>query len=164
MSFWRREDPLLKRADMLVHAANINAISMFTPNLDEHPCLGAVNSENWDFVLTVAGVFTAVVRIGSLRLEEAREQKLMDKISEHCIKWNAEKALPALNDCRSFVDKNIDALTAAGHEHGSVFFDALGLWIIWNVFGRAPQTDEERKLVHVVGSETAHTFYNWWHG
>ncbi len=48
--------PLLERADILVQSANINGISMFTPLLDQFSFLRETDPENWDFILTVAGV------------------------------------------------------------------------------------------------------------
>ena len=64
MSFFRRllgerQDPLLERAGTLVQAAHINAVGMFTPLLERFPSLQRVDTEQWDFVLTVAGVFMA---------------------------------------------------------------------------------------------------------
>lgn len=156
------DDPLLERADTLVQSANISAISMFTPMLDEYPCLRAAKPEDWDYNLTIAGVFMAATRLRNLRLGEAREQKLMDKVHERFTQWDAKNAGRAFEDCKSFFDKNYDALRNAGHEPRFIASDTIGLWIVWNVFGRAPQTDDERKLVRVIGAMTTHAFFDWW--
>lgn len=63
-------DSLLKSAKTLVDAANINAVSMFTPLLDQFSILRKVDVEHWDFILTVAGVFVATIRVAHLDLEE----------------------------------------------------------------------------------------------
>lgn len=155
-------DPLLVRADALVQTAHLNGISTPTVLLDEFSILRETDIENWTFILTVAGVFIAATRLRNLRLGEAREQKLMDKVYEHFTRWDSKNADRAFEDCKSFFEKNFDALTKAGHEPRFVASDAIGLWIVWNVLGRAAQTNEERKLVRVVGSMTTHTFFNWW--
>src|SRR4029077_13600945 len=77
-----------KRSDSLVQAANINAISMFAPLLDQFPFLGEVDSKQCNFILTVAGVFMAATRLNNLRLGDVWEQRLMEKVSEQLTKWD----------------------------------------------------------------------------
>jgi hypothetical protein len=64
-------DPLLERADTLVQYAKINAIEMFTSLFREFPCLRAVEPDNWNFILTVAGVFVAATRLKNQHLGNA---------------------------------------------------------------------------------------------
>ena len=66
--FGEKQDPLLKRAGDLVPFAEINAIGMFTPMLGRFTILHQVKTEQWDFVLTVAGVFMAATRLTNLNL------------------------------------------------------------------------------------------------
>ena len=154
-------DPLLERADTLVQCAKINAIEMFTPLFREFPCLRAVEPENWNFILTVAGVFVAATRLKNQHLGNAREQKLWDKAYKLFIQWDAN-AGRAFGDCKSFFERNYDALTEVGHEPQFVASNSIGFWIVWNVLGRAPHSEEERKLVRVVGGMTTHAFFDWW--
>lgn len=67
-----RDDPLTEHAKGLVQAAHINAVGTFTPLLGRFPSLRKVDTEQWDFVLTVAGVFLAASRLNNLKLGDAR--------------------------------------------------------------------------------------------
>ena len=74
MSFFRRlfgekQDPLFDRAAELVEVAQINATAMFLPALERFSVLREVDTEHWDFVLTVAGVFIAATRDSRLANE-----------------------------------------------------------------------------------------------
>lgn len=155
-------DPLLSKAEMLVSAASINAVSMFVPLLDKFPSLRKVETAQWDIILTVAGVFMAVTRLRNLRLEQAREDKLTTIVSERFHEWNPSNSRGAFDNCKAFFDKNFDELTKAGHPSQFVASDAIGFWITWNVFGALSNTDEERKFVRTVGAMITHTFFNWW--
>jgi hypothetical protein len=88
-------DPLLERADTLVQYAKINAIEMFTPLFREFPCLRAVEPENWEFILTVAGVFVAATRLKNQHFGNAREQKLWDKAYRLFIHREATRVEPS---------------------------------------------------------------------
>jgi len=158
----KKHDPLMERADTLVQMANVNAVGAFTPMLGEFPLLRETDTENWDFILTVAGVFMAATRLRNLRVGEAREQKLMNVVYERFTGWDAKNGIRAFEDCKSFFASNFDTLTKRGHEPQFVASDAIGLWIVWNVLGRAPQSEKEGSLVRTVGVLVTHAFFNWW--
>jgi hypothetical protein len=63
-----KNDPLRGKAERLVSSAKVNAVTMFLPMLDQHPLLKKVNPEQWDFLLTVAGVFMAATRLQNLQV------------------------------------------------------------------------------------------------
>jgi hypothetical protein len=155
-------DPLLRQADTLVQAAETYAIGTFTPLLKKFSFLREVDKNHWDFILTIAGVFFAVTRLGNLRLDENRQRKLMGKVGVKLTQWNPTNARRGFEDCASFYEKTFDALTSAGGEPRFVASDALGSWVVWNVLGRPPHSEEERGLVRTVGGMITHTFSNWW--
>jgi hypothetical protein len=64
-----KREQLRDNAERLVKAANIYAISTYTPMGDQFPFLRKVKSDQWDFVVTIAGVFIAAVRLGNLKIE-----------------------------------------------------------------------------------------------
>jgi hypothetical protein len=64
----RKNDPLRGKAARLVSSAKANAVTIFLPMLDQHPLLRKVNPEQWDFLLTIAGVFMAATRLQNLQL------------------------------------------------------------------------------------------------
>jgi hypothetical protein len=156
------DDPLLRHADGLVQSARIHSISACTVLLEEFPFIKHSNIESLDFFLTVAGVFMAATRLSNLRVGEAREEHLMNKVYDRFVEWDKKNAVRAFDDCKTFFERNFDALTNTGHDPRFVASDAIGGWIAWNVLERAPQTEEERKLVRAVGSMTVHIFFNWW--
>jgi hypothetical protein len=72
MRFFRKlgrgkNDPLRGKAELLVSSAGVNAVTMFVPMVDQHPLLKKVNLEQWDFVLTIAGVFMGATRLQNLQ-------------------------------------------------------------------------------------------------
>ena len=158
----QKEDPLLRQADTLVQVAEKYATGTFPPLLNKFSFLREVDKNRWDFILTIAGVFIAVTRLGNLRLDENRERQLMGKVGLKLTQWNPTSGRLVFEDCASFFERTFDALTSAGDEPPFVASDALGLWVVWNVLGRRPQSEEERGLVRTVGGMITHTFSNWW--
>jgi hypothetical protein len=55
----RKDDQLRRKAERLVSSARVNATSLFAPTIDQHALLRNVKTEQWDFVVTIAGVFIA---------------------------------------------------------------------------------------------------------
>lgn len=166
MSLLRRllggtKDPLIERARSLVQAAHMNAIGMFTPLVDRFPILKRVDTEQWDFVLTVAGVFMAASRLNKINLGDTREETLMETVADTLGQWKPD-GIRAFEDCKGLFEQEFDRLTAAGHEPRFLTADAVGIWIIWNVLGHSPQTDEECQLVRATGVLVTHAFFDWW--
>ncbi len=168
MSFLRRlfhqtnqPDSLLERAENLVQAAQINAVGMFTPLSEHFPILRQVDIEHFDFILTVASVFMAATRLNNLRLGDVREERLMEIVTEQLDQWKPD-GIRAFEDCKKLFEIEFDRLTKAGHEPRFVASDAVGKWIVWNVLGRPPSTDEECMLVRTAGGMVTHAFFDWW--
>jgi len=154
------DDPLQSRADTLVDSASVNAVTMFTPLLNQFPSLRGIPTKHWDFILTVAGVFVAATRLSNMRLGDAREQHLMDRVAERLTVWSPD-GVRAFEDCKTLFDKNYDALTNADHDPKFIASDSVGMWIVWNTLGKTG-SEEERRLVRMVGATITHTFFNWW--
>ncbi len=159
--FGEQSDPLLHPAASLVQAAQANAVGMFTPLLDRFPLLQDVDTGHWDFILTVAGVFMGATRLNNLGLADAREAKLMEVVAARLNEWKPE-AVRGFEDCKAFFETEFDRLNAAGHDSRFVASDAVGRWIVWNVLGRAPETEDECMLVRSVGVLATHAFFDWW--
>ena len=155
-------DPLLRQADTLVQAAETYAIETFTPLLKKFAFLREVDKGHWAFILTIAGVFIAVTRLGHLGLGENHQRKLMGKVGEKLTQWDPANGRRGFEDCASFYERTFNELTSAGDEPRFVGSDALGSWVVWSVLGRPPQSEEEYRLVRTVGGMIIHTFINWW--
>ena len=159
--FGQTDDPLQERAMNLVQAAHINAVAMFTPLMDEFSILQEVYVEQWDYILTVAGVFMAATRLNNLNLGDTRVERLMEVVALGLDQWNP-KCIRGFESCKILFESEFDRLKEAGHETRFVASDAVGMWIIWNVLGRQPQTDEEYKLVRMTGVMVTRAFFDWW--
>jgi hypothetical protein len=158
-----KEDPLVELAETLVQAANANAITAFIPTLDRFPALKRVDTQQWDFFITIAGVFIAATRLVNLRFEKSREEALLQKVTEGLAQWDAANGIRGYEDCHSFFDRTADGLEKSGHDRRFVASDAIGLWVVWNLFGGPPGgSEEDRALIRVIGGSVTHIFFKWW--
>jgi hypothetical protein len=169
MSFfsWLRDktpSPRAERAQSLAGAADANAVSSFVHTLDHFPSLRSVDPKRWDKVLIVAGIFVGVSRLNQEQIDESERSSLFGIVTKEAIRRDP-KIVEAIDDCRVFVDRTYDALSKGPNYETNqqfLFSDALGGWIVWNLFGHAPETEEEGRMVRVIGATVTHTFYSWW--
>ena len=154
-------DPLARQADTLVSAAQIQAVGALGPLLRRYDFLHKIDTDNWDFVVTIAGVFMAAKRLGELRLDRNREQALMHTITQRLSKW-APDGVVALEDCKRLFEHEYDRLAASDHDPQYVASDAVGTWAIWHVIGRHPSTDRDAALTREVGVAVTLAFFDWW--
>jgi hypothetical protein len=156
-----RRDPLFKQADTLISAAQIQAVGSFTPSLARFPILGRVNPQRWDFFMTIAGVFMANTRLNNLRLDERREDALMEVVAARLAEWDRDGD-QAFEDCKQLFEEEFDRLQNDGHDPRFIASDAVGIWIVLNILGHDPGTDEEAALVRGVGALATSSFFSWW--
>jgi len=159
--FGNKQDPLSERADTLVAAAQINAVGSFTPLADKFRFLRDVKLEDWDFFVTVATVFMGASRLNNLRIDEAREDKLMEIIAGRLNEWNKD-GFRGFEDCKRLFESEFDRLTQAGDDSRFVASDSVGKWIVWNILKRAPKSDGECLLVRAIGAVATHAVFDWW--
>jgi hypothetical protein len=158
----KNDDPLRGQAERLVSSAIINATSMFVPMLDQHPLLKTVKPEDWDFFLTIAGVFIAVSRLEKLQVSNNRKQELRNVVARALTDRSPENGFRGFEDCKAMFERNFDALTRIQHEPRFIASDAVGVWIVWNLLGRPSESEEARKLVRAVGVGIVQSFFSWW--
>lgn len=103
----------------------------------------------------------AATRLNNLRLGDAREEKLMEIVAQRLCEWKPD-GIRGFEDCKGLFEKEFDRLNAAGHDPRFLASDAVGKWIVWNVLGRPPETDEECMLVRSAGALATHAFFGWW--
>jgi hypothetical protein len=157
------DDPLVERAAALVRAAKRNATTAFIPMPDRFPALKRVSFQQWVFFVTIAGVFIAATRLVNLRFDKSREQALLQKVAEGLAQWDAANGIRGYEDCQSFFDRTADGLEKSGHDQRFVASDAIGAWVVWNLFGGPPGDSEEmRALIRGIGVSVTHAFFKWW--
>lgn len=159
--FKKVDDPFQKQANNLVSAARISAVGLYMPLLDRFPSLQSVTVKDWDFIVSIAGVFVAATRLNNLKISSDSEDSLMEIVAAKLQELDVD-SIRAFEDCKYFFEKEYDRLTGVGHEAAYVASDAIGLWIVWNLFKRQPKSKEEIELVRIIGAVVTHNFFNWW--
>jgi hypothetical protein len=134
-----KNDPLHGKAERLVSLASVNAVTMFLPMLDHHPLLKRVDPEQWDFLLTIAGVFMAATRLENLQLKDDRQRELMEVVAHGLTDWSPENGIHSFEDCKAMFERTFDALTRIQQEPRFIASDSIGSWIVWNLLGRPPE-------------------------
>ena len=100
---WPFKRDLLERdAALLVGAANTHAVSMFVTFVDEFPFIPYDERDQryWDFVVTIAGVFLALIRLRTLNLNEnaaSNSKRKSPNVLCSCIPGSQEQHLKSVN-------------------------------------------------------------------
>jgi len=134
-------DPLLKQADTLVHVAEINANSAFTPLLKKFSFLRESRCKTLGFHPDDCG-----------RVRENRQRKLMGKVGAK------------IEDCAAFYERSLNAFASEDDDPRFVASDSLGFWVVWNVLGRPLESEEERRLVGTIAEIINNPFLVWGKG
>jgi len=158
-------DPLEEKAKMIVSGARLASIGVSTPLItrmsESIPDLRKVDLGDWDFFLTVATVFMATIRLGSMGFSEDRIDRLMAIVSRE-LDESVPNGIRGYEDCRMHFEEEAHRLAEAGHEPAYLVQDAVGIWIAGNLLGRRPQTDVECGLVRVTGELVLHLSGGCW--
>lgn len=155
---------LTYNADRLPFAAKALAVNSYITFLDRYSIIKQIKPEQWDFVITIAGTFLAVSQLNHESITENEKDKLIDTITKSAISIYPD-FIEASEDCRLFVDRTYDGLAELKeyqNDKSFLFSDALGGWVIWNLFGHSPVNEDENTLVRVTGVFIVHTFISWW--
>src|SRR5262245_53724636 len=90
-------------AALLVGAANTLANGMFAKLIDAFPFIphDERGQKYWDFIVTIAGVFFALIRLRTLNLKEKRRLKLEKKVAACLVQLYPRGARAAFENCKS---------------------------------------------------------------
>jgi len=155
---------LTKQARNLLPSVQVFAASSYSTVASDFQCIRVVDLPRWDFILTIGGIFCGISQLAYENLPEPTKNFLLEIITEAVVAWQRD-APAAVEDCRRFVDRTHDDLAALPEYKTKpefLFLDALGSWVVWNLFGHTPSTAEERQLVRVMGGMLVHSFMHWW--
>ncbi|MDP3092119.1 MAG: hypothetical protein Q8N04_15705 [Nitrospira sp.] len=164
--FRKKPDPLLERAENLINAANILGIGSYTDLSAKLPIVNNIDTEQWDWVFTIAGVFVAVNRLNSNanRIEASTKEEIHDVVTQKLAAWKPD-GLGGLQDCQAFFKKTYEQLSTLDSyksDPSLLISDSLGMWMTWNLIKHAPESEDERKLARMTGAFAFHAFVNWW--
>jgi len=144
-------DHAAQRIDnLLVTQASTAAVSIFLPMADRFSFLTDVQTDDWDFFLTVACIFGSALHLSSTAFSSEDKVRLRGRILTTLDKWNAQGA-SAFLDCERLFWKTHDSLSRGGHDTTFLNPDSLGTWVAWNLLGRAPQSESELQFTRTVG-------------
>jgi len=120
--------------------ACIIANSCLTRLMEQHPCLRAVSSDDWDFFVSVGAIHAGMERLRTTVKDPRRIDALNDALTSSLEEWEMN-APPALRDCEQFVSKAPDQV---------LLFDAIAAWVLLNLF-RRQLTEAEFRVAPVLG-------------
>jgi hypothetical protein len=159
---------LQDRAEKLVMAAKVVATSGYIPTGDRFEVVYSVPTDRWDFVVTIAGVFAAMnVLAGNANaglLPKTQADPVLATVLRSLDEWHP-KGTAAVRDCGAFFARTFDFLgnlPIYQDQPNRRMADALGGWIVWNLVGHPPESEQERGLVRVLGSMACFGFADWW--
>jgi hypothetical protein len=154
----------MERAEVLVPAAHAFAVDSFIPMSKKVSILCHVDPGDWDFFVTVAGIFIAVTRLRNLRLGNSIEDKIGDIVYKKSEEWD-KNSPRAFEDCKALFKSTYDTLKGT-HEYAKnpqfLASDSLGSWVAANTLRRQVQDERDFTLVRVAGASITHSFYSWW--
>lgn len=154
----------MDQARKLLPAAQVFATNSYTTTAAKFPTIWEIDKEHWDFILAIGAVFVGISQLNHESLSESSKESILDTVSEAVTAWQAGSP-NAIEDCRQFVDRTGDRLESSPGQESDrqfLFSDSLGGWVVWNLFGHAPSTDQETQLIRVLGGMLVHSFMYWW--
>jgi hypothetical protein len=156
--FRKRDDPLTQRADDLVPMARVAAIGRLDTLLEKFPSLRDKHEAHFDFLSIIVGVFFAVVLLKNMRLGEARERRLTQRVAKRLGEWNPRRGVQGFEHCTAFFTRTYAGLAPSYPDQEYLVTDIIGTWMVRDLFEHAPETEEERRLTRVVGLVTTRGF------
>ena len=159
-----QDNELSQRSLMLMGTAKILAGTSYTEVSDRFSALKKVDSDHWDFIFTNAAVFVAVSQLNREDIPEKEKDEIRVAITNSLLEVYPD-GVSCVENCTEFVDRTYDSL-ASQTEYSEnpqwLFSDSLGGWMVWNLLGHAPESDEEGKLARTLGGLVVHGFVSWW--
>lgn len=136
--------------DGLVDNLRIMSVGSYLTMADEFPQLREISSDKYDFFMANAAVSMALYGIEAGR-SEVEYHRALRSVEDRLRELWGEDAARAILDCNEFVE---DALPSPAEipegEYGEALIAAVGMWIVWNLFGEEPK-DDQMRLVSVLG-------------
>ncbi len=151
---------------MLLPGAQIAGISAYKALLDKFPAFNSVSMKDWDFFFLIAAVFVATMGLDKPKIGSRQKSELSAIYGRALDQWSTEWNR-AFKDCGEFFWRTAEALQQSNDPEyirspKYRVSDPVGMWLVWNLLGRPPETAGERKLARAVGLLASEEFINWW--
>jgi hypothetical protein len=157
-----KRDALLRakqRATDLLPAANALAITALGSIQKAFPSSRTLDGKAWDCCATIAGIYAALWWL-QRKYDIESEAVLTGKVADSMVKWD-ERTLGAIQNCDGFVKNALDSDASTDQAFEANLGNSLGMWLLWNVYGRAPSFEESR-MGAVAGRMAVESFRDWW--
>lgn len=135
-----KPESLVEKAETLVTMASSVAISSLTSAEQQLELPEAITDdiENWDFFVTVAGVFAALHALAQT-VSDGTFETIGTTVFQKLNEWNPQGS-GAFADCQHFVENSLKSGSAEQIEITTG--DAIGMWLLCNLYGRFPTMEE----------------------
>jgi len=155
------KDPLYEKVKNLVSSAHILAVSSLKSFTDRHQKLSTINSDDWDFIVTVAAICYALMGLADNVSSESRYNKLSKILSQEIRDWN-QNAEYAMGDLMKTLNKAWVNGQHLNNEEGTKLLAAcLGSWCMVNFQLQVPR-EKPDPLAIEIGMTVIVSFSNWW--
>lgn len=155
------KDTLYEKARNLVSSAHILAVSSLKNFTERHQKISNINSNDWDFFVTVAAISYALMTLADNVSSESRYNKL-SKILKHEIRdWN-QNAEYAMGDLMKTLHKFwINAQHLNNEESTRLLAACIGSWCMINFQLQVPR-EKPDPLAIEIGMTIIVSFNDWW--
>lgn len=154
-------DPLYDKVRNLVSSAHILAVSSLENFTERHQKLSNINSDDWDFFVTVAAICYALMALADNVSSESRYNKLSKILSYEIRDWN-QNAEYAMGDLMKTLHKAwVNAQHLNNEEATKLLAACLGSWCMVNFQLPVPR-EKPDPLAMEVRMTIIFSFNNWW--
>lgn len=138
----------------MVSFVQFAVISLQSDVAEEFNSIRALDSEDWNFFVTVAHVYCALAWLVP-KVSAERYSVLCSIVNTELNAWN-RNGQRALEDCTNFVNRTAQRLVSdEGHKQRTedkfAYTDALGMWVLWNLYGRKTSYEKARPARAIGG-------------
>lgn len=146
---------------LLLYAVKTLAVSSYSTLHKRYPELSKFDLDSWDFFMTVAGLYAAVMRL-KVKLGPQEIHQYIPFLEAEIDAWDRLNGVRALLDCDGFVNRGLpDEVPDSRLDREALLAYALGMWVLWNLYQSEPPGDH-RELAQAIGGMMFCSFANWW--
>lgn len=156
-------DPLRHKAEKLVPFTSDLSKSSYKDLIDRFPVLEAYKLNRWNFYFTVCGVYVGLMGLWTRGLHEKRVARLSGLIYGTLKGWNEDGPDPLDERLGTFSRDISERRESKGDGDPGEYLiaDVLGIWVVSNVIGHAPE-GQETAPVWAIGKLLQGSFKDWW--